>query len=128
MASELYAMVSGFDAACVLKNTVDIITKKAVPLTICIDSLSLYECLVKLGTTKEKRLMIDISAIRQAYERREIAEIIWIKGHTNPADAMTKINSNKSLDKMIITNEYSIDKEAWVNRGDNIGNGIEGSN
>ncbi|KAF1979317.1 hypothetical protein BU23DRAFT_576936 [Bimuria novae-zelandiae CBS 107.79] len=32
-------------------------------------------CLVKLGTTKEKRLMIDIMALRQLYERREITEI-----------------------------------------------------
>jgi len=36
------------------------------------DSYSLYECLVKLSTIKEKRLMIDIIAIRQSYERREL--------------------------------------------------------
>ncbi|KAF1974004.1 hypothetical protein BU23DRAFT_579966 [Bimuria novae-zelandiae CBS 107.79] len=47
----------------------------AVPLVVCTDSYSLYECLVKLGTTKEKRLIIDIMALRQSYERREITEI-----------------------------------------------------
>ncbi|KAF1972351.1 hypothetical protein BU23DRAFT_580957 [Bimuria novae-zelandiae CBS 107.79] len=46
-----------------------------VPLVICTDSYSLYECLIKLGTTKEKRLIIDIIALRQSYERREIIEI-----------------------------------------------------
>ncbi|XP_044723976.1 polyprotein [Hirsutella rhossiliensis] len=33
-------------------------------------SYSLYECLVKLGTTTATRLMIDIMALRQAYESR----------------------------------------------------------
>ena len=111
-------MVAGFDASCVLKNTIDNIVGTKVPLTICIDSFSLYECLVKLGTTKEKRLMIDIAAVRQAYERREIAEIVWIKGASNPADAMTKsVGCNQTLRDIISTNKYTLDKEAWVERG-----------
>lgn len=36
-----------------------------VPLIDCTDSHFLYECLVRLGTTKEKWLMIDIMALRQ---------------------------------------------------------------
>ncbi|KAF1972996.1 hypothetical protein BU23DRAFT_580524 [Bimuria novae-zelandiae CBS 107.79] len=47
----------------------------AVPLVICTDSYSLYECLVKLRTTKEKRLIINIIALRQSYECREIIKI-----------------------------------------------------
>ena len=39
------------------------------------DSYSLYECLVKLRTIKEKRLMIDIIALRQSYEKRELTEV-----------------------------------------------------
>ena len=31
--------------------------------------------MVKLGTTKEKRLMINIMAIQQSYKRRELSEI-----------------------------------------------------
>ncbi len=45
---------------------------------------------MKLGTTSEKPLVIDRMCLRQSYERREIAEIRWIDGETNPADAMTK--------------------------------------
>ena len=62
----------------------------AIPSIICTDSYSLYECLVKLGMNKEKRLMINIVALRQSYERREITEIRWINGEDNPADAFTK--------------------------------------
>ena len=69
-----------------------------LPLTVVYtDSYSLYECLVKLGTTKEKRLMIDIITLRQSYERRELTEVRWINGQDNPADAMTKATPNKML-------------------------------
>ena len=69
-----------------------------LPLTVVYtDSYSLYECLVKLRTTKEKRLMIDIIALRQSYERRELTEVRWINRQDNPADAMTKATPNKIL-------------------------------
>ncbi|KHJ31234.1 hypothetical protein EV44_g4983 [Erysiphe necator] len=111
-------MCHGFDIACVLKNTIDKILDTKVPIIICIDSFSLFECLVKLGTTREKRLMIDITALRQAYERREIAEVIWIMGETNPADALTKHVGNKALQQIIDTNKVDLKPGAWVERYD----------
>ncbi|CAL3963757.1 unnamed protein product [Diplocarpon coronariae] len=55
-----------------------LIAKLSLPClltVIYIDSLSLYKCIIKLGTIKEKRLIIDIIAIRQSYENRELIEI-----------------------------------------------------
>ena len=46
-----------------------------IPTVIYTDSFSLYEYMVKLSTTKEKRLIIDIIAIRQSYKHRELLEI-----------------------------------------------------
>ena len=83
---------------------------------IYIDSFLLYKCLVKLGTTNEKRLMIDLMAIQQAYKRREIAEVVWIKGDHNPANSMTKHNRNKALDHIIKSNKLHIEVEGWVER------------
>ena len=88
----------------------------AIPLMVCTDSYSLYECLVKLGTTKEKRLMIDIMALRQSYERREIAEIRWIHGDDNPADAMTKGTPNQALKQLVDRNKLTIRMEGFVER------------
>ena len=67
------------------------------PIIIYTDSYSLYECLVKLGTIKEKRLMINIIALRQSYERRELTEVQWINRQDNPADIITKATFNKIL-------------------------------
>lgn len=120
LASEIYGMVGGVDMALAINSTINMITDQLnfpkVPIIVCTDSYSLYECLVKLGTTKEKRLMIDIMALRQSYERRELAEIRWIKGQDNPADAMTKSNPNKSLEKFLDTNHLRIRVEGWVKR------------
>ncbi len=73
LASELYALSLRFDVAATIKSTLDQIfsgtPQGKIPLAVCIDSKSLYECLVKLGTTQEKRLMIDILCLRQSYER-----------------------------------------------------------
>ena len=69
-------MTAGIDMAYAIGSTLNMITKQLglpiIPVIVCTDSYSLYECLVKLGTIKEKRLMIDIMAIRQSYERREL--------------------------------------------------------
>src|ERR1700712_1677524 len=113
-------MVAGVDIAIAINSTIHMIAARLkVPLpqiVCCTDSFSLYECLVKLGTTKEKRLMIDIMALRQSYEKRELAEVRWIDGHDNPADAMTKSIPNKALMTFINNNEIEVRVEGWVER------------
>ena len=52
--------------------------------------------------------MIDIIALRQLYERKEIIEIRWINGKNNPADAIIKFTSNKALGEFIDSNQLSI--------------------
>ncbi|KAI1667266.1 hypothetical protein L13192_07975 [Pyrenophora tritici-repentis] len=112
LASEIYAMAYGVDIAIAIRSTLNIIIDRLslphVPIVVCTDSLSLYECLVKLGTTKEKRLMIDIMAIREGYERGDLTDIRWIDGRDNPADAMTKATANTSMEQLINTNELEL--------------------
>jgi hypothetical protein len=120
LAYEIYGMVAGTDMSFAISSALKMITEQldlpAIPMIVCTDSFSLYKCLVKLGTTKEKRLMIDIMAIRQSYERRELFEIRWINGLDNPADAMTKAVLNKALETFISTNRIRVQVEGWVKR------------
>lgn len=120
LASEVYGMVAGVDMAYALASTLRQITSHlslpAIPTIACTDSYSLYECLVKLGTTKEKRLMIDIMALRQSYERRELQEVRWINGEDNLADSFTKTMPNRALKQFIDCNRATIRVEGWVSR------------
>jgi len=60
-------MVSGVNIAITIGTTLKIIIDwlklPTIPIIICTDLYSLYKCLVKLGTIKEKRLIIDIMAL-----------------------------------------------------------------
>ena len=68
LASELYVIVAKVDILIALSSTINIIINKLgikqLLTVICINSLSLYKYIVKLGITKEKRLIIDIMSIR----------------------------------------------------------------
>lgn len=120
LASEVYGMVAGVDMAYAISSTLSLITEHlkmpTIPTIVCTDSYSLYECLVKLGTTKEKRLMIDIMALRQSYERRELMEIRWIRGDDNLADGFTKATPNKALEDFITKGNATVRMEGWVTR------------
>ena len=67
--------------------------------------------------------MIDVMAIQQSYEQRELQEIRWINGADNLADATTKASPNKALETFITTNEAKIRVEGWVSRHDSDLNG-----
>ena len=120
LAAELYAMSLGFDNAAVIKSTIQQILRRPIDLTIYIDSKSLYDCLVRLGTTHEKRLMIDIMCLRQAYERREISQVVQIDRKYNITDAITKEKPGNSLKALIDSNRLDITDGTigWVDRVD----------
>jgi hypothetical protein len=109
-------MTHGYDIGAAIKSTIDKILRIDLPLILCTDSKSLYDCLVRLGTTQEKRLMIDVMCLRQAYERRQIAEVKWIEGEANPADAMTKGKPCPALTDLINTNRIDLQAVGWVER------------
>jgi len=60
-------MVSGVNIAITIRTTLKIIIDRlklpAIPIIIYTDLYSLYKCLVKLGTIKKKRLIINIIAL-----------------------------------------------------------------
>lgn len=117
LASELYRMAHGFDHGAVIKAIIEKILQLELPLVLCTDSKSLYERLVKLGSTQEKRLMVDLMCPRQSYERRMITEIKWINGESNPAHAMTKGKACNALRDLIDSNKVNLSTKEWVERG-----------
>jgi hypothetical protein len=113
---ELYSMINDFNVEAIIKSIVDRMLHISLSLILLTDSKSLYDCLVKLNTIAEKRLMIDLMCLRQSYERREIAEIRWIDENINLADAMTKSKLCNALIKLIDINIIELKITEWVER------------
>jgi hypothetical protein len=61
---KIYRIVSRVNIVIVIRTTLKIIIDQfkfpIIPIIICTNSYSLYKCLVKLSTIKEKRLIINI--------------------------------------------------------------------
>ena len=68
-------MAHGFDMGAVIKSTINLVLNITIPLIIYTDLKSLYNYLVRLSTTQEKRLMVDLMCLYQLYKCREIAKI-----------------------------------------------------
>jgi hypothetical protein len=120
LASEVYTMAEGVNMAVAIGTTINKIVAKlgalSVFIVVCTDFLFFYECLMKLGTIKEKRFIINIMAIRQVYERQKVRDIRWIDNKDNPADAMTKETPNHAFEELINTNRLVLRLQGWIKR------------
>ena len=77
-------------------------------MVLCMDSGSGYHLAVSLTRTQERRLQIDLHVLRLAYNNRDVTDIIWIHGDSNPADGLTKRGANVALSKLISTQHFKI--------------------
>ena len=109
LGGEMYAFADAFDAAFSIRHDLQRLLKKDVRLTLLTDSMSLFKVIVNSTITTEKRLMIDISAVREAYEKSDIDFIGWIPSNSNIANGLTKIGICPTLMKFL--HSHSLDQE-----------------
>ena len=76
---EIYRIVGGVNIAITIRTTLKIIIDRLklpiIPIIIYTDLYSLYQCLVKLSTIKEKHLIINIIVLQQFYKHKELFKI-----------------------------------------------------
>ena len=115
LASELHGLIHGFDQANIVQNILQEILDCSIPIDVHIDSRTLFNVVSRYGETKEKRLQIDASSLRQSYDSGEIRNIFWISGHQNYADALTKslIRPNHCLWRLMHNNKLEITPHGW---------------
>ena len=115
MAAEIFALSYGFDNAYVTQSMLREILRSNVPIEAYVDSKTLFGVVAKYANTKEKRLQIDVAALREAHSKREIRSLSWIPGTSNPADGLTKgiVNDSHPLLSLLNNNELSITEKGW---------------
>ena len=61
------------------------------------DSKCLFDTITKLSTVSEKRLLIDIAAIRETYTNGDLSNVAHVGSSHNIADIFTKSKADKIL-------------------------------
>ena len=118
LGAEVSAFADGFDYGYALKIDIERITGKLLLLTLLTDSKSLFDVLVTSSTTTEKRLMIDIAAIREAYQSTEIHNVAHVRGDHNPGDAFTKVGKCLALNRILESGILDLPVNQWIVRSD----------
>lgn len=90
LAAELCALIHEFDSASPICKPIFLMFDRIVSLSVCIDLKSLFDAIVGIHPTTEKRLLIDLSLLREAFEMCETDNFFRIPSQENPADALTK--------------------------------------
>ena len=107
-------MAYSFNISITIKATVKLQFNISLLFILCTNSKLIYKCLIELGTIQEKRLIINIMCLHQSYKRREIAEVKWIDGDSNPIDTITKSKPSLALKRPINTNQIKLKTVEWV--------------
>jgi hypothetical protein len=110
------ALADAFDTLYALKYDIEMITSYKIPIVVLTDSLSLFIVITKASTTAEKRLMIDLSVLKQAYDRREVETIGFVRTEHNPADMLTKVTRCPILHNILCSGQIHHPVEQWVDR------------
>ena len=90
LTAETLAALEAVDAAMASKAVIEeILDRRLPPVNLYIDNKSLFDTARTSNVLSEKRLMIDMSALRQMIDRSEVI-IEWVSTENQVADILTK--------------------------------------
>lgn len=98
MGGKVYAFADVFDAAFIIRHVLERIYAQHLPLVMLTDSKQLFGVITRASHTTEKRLMIDVAAAREAYNRYEISNVGLVKSEHNVSDGLKKPGLCTALD------------------------------
>ena len=95
LTAETLAAVEAVDAACLLKNSLEEVLRKEIPpIQLFVDNRSLHDAAMTSNVIADKRLMIDMSSLREMVDRREL-QIKWVNTEQQLANVLTKAGASR---------------------------------
>lgn len=116
MAAELQALTLGFDYVFFVKDFIDEILGVKMIIEAMIDSKHVFNVVEKDCKTAERRLQIDILALRKSYDLEELDRIAWIPASSNPADSLNKpvLTTKSPLFNIMEKNLLNFKPKGWA--------------
>lgn len=112
----MYAFADAFDLVYVIKKDLEAIYCQEIPMTLLTDLKRVFDIITKCSSTSEKLLMVDISVVREVYERQEMCDVGYVRSQFNPSDDFTKLMKPNPLTRIIQDNTCDLPIEQWVIR------------
>ena len=97
LGAEVYAFSHALDSVYLLAHDLSTILGRKIRTILFTDSKSLFDTITKLSSQSEKRILINIAATRESYNKKQISNVAHIPSKYNIADRFTKDNANKDL-------------------------------
>ena len=95
LTAETLAAMEGVDMALMIKAMLEEITlKKTPPVTLYVDNKSLHDTVKTGNMLADKRLLIDMSALREMVDTAEL-KVEWVSTDRQLADVLTKVGVHK---------------------------------
>lgn len=84
------------------------------------NSKCLFDFITKCSTAKEKRLLVDLSLAKGAYDNMKIEAMGHGPSVNNPANALSAVRSSKLFKKILEKGTLTIPLEQWVKSMNNL--------
>ena len=104
LTAETLAANEAVDSAYVIKSVVEeVLGGRLPPVDLLVDNKSLHEAAYTTNVLTEKRLLVDMAALRQAVEKNELT-IKWVPNGDQLADVLTKQGASKEKLMQVLAN------------------------
>ncbi len=98
-----------------LSHDLSNILQRKVSSVVFTDSKCLFDTITKLSTVSEKRLLIDIAAIREAYTNGDLTNLAHVASKFNLANVSTKANADTTmLRELMRTGKLTHPINQWI--------------
>lgn len=117
LAAELFALSGAYDIGFSIRHTLSALLGREITMRVFTDSKTLFHSVTNLCAMTERRLLIDIAGLRDAYRSGDLAEFGQIDSKDNPADSMTKKNASDCLVRVLYSRQLKHPVLAFVGTG-----------
>eukprot|EP00168_Porphyra_purpurea_P011733 TRINITY_DN2999_c0_g1_i1.p2 TRINITY_DN2999_c0_g1~~TRINITY_DN2999_c0_g1_i1.p2 ORF type:complete len:140 (-),score=39.27 TRINITY_DN2999_c0_g1_i1:301-720(-) len=116
MAGKVYAFTAAFDEAYMLRYDLQVLCGCRISFTLFTDSTQLFDVVTKASHLTAMRLLIDVAAARQAYNRHDLFNVGLIASEHNVVNALTKVRGCGALDALLRPGVENTPVVQWVVR------------
>lgn len=90
VAGEVHTLVHAVGIEMLLREALDEVLLWGMNLEACVDIITLVNNVTKKSTTAERRLLVDVFAVNECYQKAEMKEIGWIQQKENATYVLTE--------------------------------------